>query len=321
MHECYGFAVDCRADESAAAVVRRFFGPDRSDRGAGSRLRVGIEVRDRGGPAPTTPRYFPAGWELADPVVIDLGRSAAEVSPAAGTIRIGLHPADLADPIVWGRWLLEKSFLITALRSERHYGLHAGAVTLSGLPVLVAADSGVGKSTFVAWALRHGAGFTGDDAMIRHLGETPGGFWGYPRAAYLSPDTIAGWPELAGAATAPVPGRDKTRVEWPPALAGRLSSRVRPAAMLFLTRDHHEIRRLDAGQAADRCREDYTAGKTGAGGRRRLEEDVLAQFAGLRLVEFGLTADLDRNLANLAELLAAVGRAPAPLLDHARRGR
>lgn len=302
-HECYGFAVDCRADEPAAPAVRRFFGPDGGGGRAGSRLQVLIEVRDRGGSAPTTPRYFPPGWERNDPVTIDLGRSGAEISPAAGTVRIGLHPADLSDPIVWGRWLLEKAFLITALRSDRHYGLHAGAVTRHGRSVLVAADSGVGKSTFVAWALRHGAGFTGDDAMIRHLDDVPGRFWGYPRAAYLSPDAVAGWPELAGATAVPVPGRDKARVEWPPALAARLSSPIRPAAMLFLTREHHEVRRLDPGQAADRCREDYTAGKPGASARRRVEDDVRAQLVDLRLVEFGLTANLNRNLATLTELL------------------
>jgi hypothetical protein len=317
-HECYGFAVQCWADPAAAAVVQRFFGPQRpagpdgAVEGGGSRLQISVEVRDRAGPAPATPSYFPAGWDRDDPIAIDLGRSEAEISPAARTIRVGLHPADLTDPIVWGRWLLEKAFLITVLRSERHYGLHAGAMTLQGRSVLVAADSGVGKSTFVAWALRHGAGFAGDDAMIRHLADVPGAFWGYPRAAYLSQETIAGWPELAGAPAAPVPGRDKARVEWPPVLAARLASRVRPAAMLFLTREHHEVRRLDVGQAADRCREDYTAGKTGAAARQRVEEDLRAQLASLRLVDFGLTADLDRNLATLTELLEAVDPVTVP---------
>jgi hypothetical protein len=43
-----------------------------------------------------------------------------------------------------------------------------------------------------------------------------------------------------------------------------------------------------------------------------VEEDLRAQLASLRLVDFGLTADLDRNLATLTELLEAVDPVTVP---------
>lgn len=300
-YSCYGYRVECSAHPDASAVVRRFFGAPVAAASPAVRVRVDVVAADGG--EPTTPPYFPPDWEHADPVVIDLGRSTAAISPAAGTVDVSLAEADLGNPIVWGRWLLEKAFLLLTLRSPEHYGLHSGAIVVDGHTVVVTADSGVGKSTFAAWGLRRGAGFLGEDALVRHLGDDTGRFFGYPRAAYLGPELVSGWAELAGGAA--VPGRDKMRVEWPAAFAGRLVESGVPVALLVLTRAHQEVRPLTVDETVALCRSDFAAGKPAGPVLDRVEADVRARFSTMRLAEFGLGSDLDLNYERLRALLAA----------------
>lgn len=301
--ECYGFAVEWSCDDRAQEMMERFFGRRPSPCHASTHTRVRVAVTGADAPAPQPPPYFPNGWESAEPIVIDLGRSRAVVSPADSTVDVELAHADVGDPVVWGRWLLEKAFLMLALRSPGHYGLHAGAVGIGDRAVIVTAESGVGKSTFCAWAMREGAVFAGDEALIRHLHEEPGIYWGYARAAYLAPELIDALPQLACARTAPVPARSKLRVEWPEALEARLAPRIRATALLVLTRTHAEIRPLTVGAAAAHCREDFSAGKQDRAALERVEEEVRNDLERLQLLEFGLGPDLDANYRRLREIL------------------
>ncbi|MEI5097691.1 hypothetical protein RB200_02260 [Streptomyces sp. PmtG] len=306
-YEFYGYRVVCAAPPEAEAVVDRLFGaPLRPDDTARPwtprtvRLSVELTGTDRD---PVPPPYFPPHWDTSDEVVLDTGSSRATVNPAHGTVRVTLARSDLHDPIVWGRWLVEKAFLVLTLRSERHYGLHAGALSVDGRAALVTAASGVGKSTFTAWGLFQGADFAGEDAMMRHLDDPEGRFWGYPRCAYLDPALIKSRPELADARAVPVPARDKSRVEWPVRYASRLRPAVRPRALLVLTRDHQTVRPLGADAVLDLCREDFAAGKDDPAVVERVESDLRALLADMAVVEFGLSTDLDANFARLSAVL------------------
>jgi hypothetical protein len=304
LRECYGYAVDCRYDPSAEDVVTRFFGPESSLSWSGAKIRVDIEVAPTAAEAPVPPPYFPDGWDTADEIAIAVSDSEAVVRYASGHVSVRLGPVGVRDSVVWGRWLLEKAFLLLTLRSSDHYGLHAGGFTVDGHAVLCTADSGVGKSTFAAWALRRGAAFGGDDAMVRHLDDPSGAFFGYPHAVYLASQLLGGWPELAGATADPVPRRDKLRVQWPPALRSGLRSRVEPTAMVFLTRDHHDIRPLSVADAVERCWEDASVGKA-AEALPAVRADLSDRLAGMPRVEFGLTTDLDGNYNRLVRLVGA----------------
>ncbi|MFE0174046.1 hypothetical protein ACFWZ2_17165 [Streptomyces sp. NPDC059002] len=307
-YEFYGFRVACTVPPEAEAVVGRLFGtPLPSGAGAPSSwtpdtVHLSVELTDTDR-APVPPPYFPQDWDTSDEVVLDTVSSRAVVSPARRTVRVTLARTDLDNPIVWGRWLVEKAFLVLTLRSDRHYGLHAGALSVDGRAALVTADSGVGKSTFTAWGLFQGADFAGEDAMMRHIDDTEGRFWGHPRCAYLDPALIKSRPELADAQAAPVPARDKSRIEWPALYASRLRPAVRPGALLVLTRDHETVRPLPVDAVLDLCRSDFAAGKEDPAVLQRVESDLRALLSDMALVEFGLSTDLDANFVRLAAVL------------------
>ncbi|WKX74002.1 hypothetical protein [Streptomyces sp. XD-27] len=307
LYEFYGYRVACTAPDEAQAVVTRLFGAPLAPGGTApwpdaATVRLTVEVTGTGRET-VPPPYFPPRWDTLDEVVIDTGGSTAAITPARHTIDLTLSRADLDDPIVWGRWLVEKAFLILTLRSDRHYGLHAGALSVEGRAALVTADSGVGKSTFTAWGLLHGAHFAGEDAMMRHLDDPEGRFWGYPRVGYLDPALIKSRPELAEARTAPVPARDKHRLEWPASFASRLKPAVRPRALLILTREHQEVRPVSVEAALELCRSDFSAGKQDPGVLARVEDDLREQLFGMTVLEFGLSSDLDANHARLTAVL------------------
>ncbi|MFC7817148.1 hypothetical protein ACIF9R_15945 [Streptomyces sp. NPDC086080] len=313
LYEFYGYRVTCTAPDEAWAVITRLFGaplavaadePEETGPWHGAAtVELTVEVTDGHGRETVPPPYFPPHWDTLDEIVIDTGGSTAAVAPARHTIHLALSRDDLDDPIVWGRWLVEKAFLILTLRSDRHYGLHAGALSVAGRAALVTADSGVGKSTFTAWGLLRGAHFAGEDAMMRHLDDPEGRFWGYPRVGYLDPALVKGRPELAEARTAPVPARDKHRLEWPAAFESRLQPAVRPQALLILTREHREVRPVRVVDALESCRSDFAAGKQDPVVLARVEDDLREQLSGMAVFEFGLSPDLDANHARLASVL------------------
>jgi hypothetical protein len=308
LYEFYGYRVACTVPPEAEAVVGRLFGaPLRPGDVARSpwtpqTVNLSIELTDTDR-EPVPPPYFPEHWDTSDVVVLDTGSSRAAITPARWTVRVTLARSDLNDPIVWGRWLVEKAFLVLTLRSDRHYGLHAGALSVDGRAALVTADSGVGKSTFTAWGLFKGADFAGEDAMMRHIDDTEGRFWGYPRCAYLDPALIKSRPELADAPAAPVPARDKNRIEWPALYESRLRPAVRPRALLVLTRDHETVRPLEVDAVLDLCRSDFAAGKDSPAVLEQVESDLRVLFSDMTVLQFGLSTDLDTNFERLAAVL------------------
>ncbi|MFB8139392.1 hypothetical protein [Streptomyces parvus] len=307
-YEFYGYRVACTVPEEAASVADRLLGAsvlpggDAGQAWTPQTVHLSFELTDTDR-EPVPPPYFPEHWDTSDVVVLDTGSSRAVITPARWTVRVTLARSDLDNPIVWGRWLVEKAFLVLTLRSDRHYGLHAGALSVDGRAALVTADSGVGKSTFTAWGLFNGADFAGEDAMMRHIDDPEGRFWGYPRCAYLDPALIKSRPELADAPTAPVPARDKSRVEWPASFESRLRPAARPRALLVLTRSHETVRPLGVAAALDLCRDDFAAGKDDLAVRERAESDLRSLLSDMTILQFGLSTDLDTNFERLAAVL------------------
>jgi hypothetical protein len=307
IYEFYGYRVVCEAPAEAESVISSLFGaplePSSGHQWPGSGeafLSVELVHSARGR---VIPPYFPQNWDTLDQVVIDTGSSTATISLAQRMVRVTLARSDLDDPIVWGRWLIEKAFLILTLRSDRHYGLHAGALVLNGRGALVTADSGVGKSTFTAWGLLRGAEFVGEDAMMRHLDDAESRFWGYPRCAYLDPALIKGSPALEGARTAAVPARRKYRIEWPESFESQLRTSIYPSALLILTRDHADIRPVEVDEATEVCRSDFSAGKRDPRVLEQVESDLREQLSRMKILEFGLSPDLDINFARIKSAL------------------
>lgn len=322
IRECYGFRVVCSVHPEALGVVDAFFGPagPDPDRGPAQEVRLAFDVVG----STDVPSSDPPHTEeviAADPVVIDTGGSRAVITPGDWSATITLSRRDLADQIVWGRWILERLFLYLVCRSPRHYPLHAGAVGLDGRTVLVSAPTGTGKSTLCFWCLHRGFDLLGEDIMVRHLDDPPGRVWGHPRVVYLDAGTLARAPELDPALISPVDGAGKSRVRLPENLAGRLHPRADPASVLFLARpddrDHDgsgaparagHVRALSVDEAVERCRDDVMTGKPDPGVRSDVERDLRALLGAVPLRELTLTTDLDDGVA------AARAQLRAPLL-------
>jgi hypothetical protein len=314
VHECYGFRIACTLDPRARDVVDRFFGPPLHDRAdqphvAAPTARLTIDVNDSTAAAVEPPHT--AEVIASDPITIDTGSSRAVIDPAAWSATVSLAGKDLDDPIVWGRWILERLFLYLVCRSPRHYPLHAGAIAAEGQVALISAATGVGKSTFTWWARRRGAQLLGEDIMVRHLDDDAvARFWGYPRAVYLSGELVSSSPELAGAVTAPVDGARKYRVELPDRLAaGRTAAQ--PTCLVFLARgedgpERPAIRRLSPAEAVDRSREDFSTAKGDPSVLAAVSADLLSSLAGLTILELTLSSDLDASYDLLLSALRDV---------------
>jgi hypothetical protein len=313
--EIYGIRVDCAADPRAIRVVDAFFGPPSPPRGAGApSLRLVVRVVDEAA-APTVEPPHTEEVIAADPIVVDTGGSRCVFDPAAGTATVDLCAADLDDPIVWGRWILERLALYLVCRSPRLYPLHAGAFVTGGSAgghaVLVSGPTGMGKSTFTHAAVRRGAHLVGEDIMVRdRYDEVPGRVWGYPRALYLSADRLAGSDALAGAVTAPVDGGGKFRVSVPGSLAPRLRPSIVPTAVVFLARggatvEPLSVEPLSVDEAVERCRDDVATGKAGESTLAAIEADLRGLLKDRPVLQLAMSADLDASYDALLATLAA----------------
>jgi hypothetical protein len=300
---CYGFPVEIAAHPDAVGVVDAFFGPQTGADAAAPTVTLVVDVAEEP-PGVTVEPPHTLEVIAADPIVVDAGSSRATVEPAGWRVHLTLGRGDLDDDIVWGRWLLERIFLYLVCRSPRHYPLHAGALVVDGRVALVSAATGVGKSTFTYWALRSGAELAGEDIMVRHVDGAGGALWGYPRAVYLSPEWIARCPELAGTVQVEVPGKGKSRIRIPDALAGRLRPGVHPDCVVFLSRDGEPgARRLDVAEAVERCRDDIGTAKTDPGLLAEVERDLEKYLGDLPIWELTLADDLDAGYAELRDLV------------------
>ena len=91
--------------------------------------------------------------------------------------------------------VLEALALFMLARRDRD-PLHAAAVVRGGTALLLAAPSGVGKSTLVYAAARAGLRILSEDAVFLQL--DPFRVWGMPRFVHLTPGSVRFFPELEG---------------------------------------------------------------------------------------------------------------------------
>ncbi|MFD7626288.1 hypothetical protein ACFV7Q_09605 [Streptomyces sp. NPDC059851] len=292
--ECYGIRVDLLTDPDALPLVDEFFGPPATAfADSGTRLDLEITVSDEPPARPSTEPPHNAEVLTADPIVIDTGGSRAVIDPTAWKATVTLARTDLDDPVVWGRWILERLFLYLVCRSERHYPLHTGAIGIDGRTALISAPTGVGKSTFTYWAAHRGAVLYGEDIMVRHLDEAEPLIWGHPRVTYLSPDLIARCPELDAVPRAGIDGGRKYRLGLTGAPGLELDPAARPDAVVFLTQGEPSLRDLDLDEAVERSRGDFSTAKSDPALLTEVETDLRTVLGGLPVWELGLSLDLD----------------------------
>lgn len=309
VRQIYGIRVRCAADPRAVPVLDAFFGPAR-DPGQDGRGPAGAPVLaltvtvvdDRADPGVEPPHTEEV--IAADPIVIDTGRSRCVFDVDAGTADLTLAVDDLADPVVWGRWILERLALYLVCRSPRLYPLHAGGFRLNGHDILVSGPTGMGKSTFTHHALRRGAEVAGEDIMVRDLrDERPGRVWGYTGALYLTPDRLTASGELAGAERAAVNDAEKLRVTVPAALRPRLRDALVPDHVVFLARGDATVRPLTVDEAVERCRDDISTGKRDPAVLAAVEADLRVLMRDRPIWELAMSSDLTASLDALLSAL------------------
>jgi hypothetical protein len=149
--------------------------------------------------------------------------------------------------------------LSAALRQQRRYELHSGAVIepTSGVGVLIVGPSGSGKSTMSVHLASAGWPFLTDDVLL--LGLDPDGVAAWPlrRRFAITPDTYAASPYLQ--ARTPLGALEIQQGKRPFAphdvFAGEFRDRCRPGVVLFpaLTRaDRTAVQRLAPGDTMAR---------------------------------------------------------------------
>ncbi|MFQ5610870.1 MAG: hypothetical protein ACE5H9_01910 [Anaerolineae bacterium] len=98
-------------------------------------------------------------------------------------------------------------FNTVAARLRSHYLIHAGAVSLDGQGIILAGDSGLGKTTLVLELVRRGFKFLSDESAA--LGRADRRLHPFPRSLGLTPGTL----ELAGR-EATMAGAPNGRAKW-----------------------------------------------------------------------------------------------------------
>lgn len=103
--------------------------------------------------------------------------------------------------------------LLWALRERRFFDLHAAAVVPArGGPIVIAGDSGMGKTTLTLSFLEAGFKYLGDDRVLIRPGRGAPAVFSYPRAFHLGANTMRAFPRLAGRAQVLEAG-EKQRVD------------------------------------------------------------------------------------------------------------
>lgn len=310
LRECYGFAVQCSAHPDAKAVIDEFFGADiaaRPDRPVtvAPVVRLTVEVTDDA-KAPTVNPPHTVELMRNDPIEVDTGGSRAVLRVAESTAHITLARRDLDDPIVWGHWILERLFLYLVCRSPRHYPLHAGAIGVDGRSAIVSGPTGAGKSTFSYWAHRGGADLISEDIMVRHLGDRPGRFWGYPHAVYLDREVFQRSPELAGVPRVDYYDGDRSRVSLAAVPQQRLRSAAEPSCLVFLARGEAAVRDVGADEAVERSRDDFATAKDDEAVVAEVEADLRRWLADRPAIELTVPDDLDAGYDLLRKTLKSL---------------
>jgi serine kinase of HPr protein (carbohydrate metabolism regulator) len=129
--------------------------------------------------------HTPGSFAIADP---DRREALAYVSDTLASDRAHFRLA-----------VLESLVLALASQFDR-VPVHAAAVARNGSALLLAARSGVGKSTLAYAAHAAGLAVMSDDTVWVQRSPRPH-VWGMPRRIHLTPGSERFFPELAGAAT------------------------------------------------------------------------------------------------------------------------
>lgn len=204
--------------------------------------------------------------------------------------------------------------LAFALRHHGVFHLHAAALDDGAGAVLVAGQSGVGKTTLALALLEAGLAWLGDDAA--YLAERDGAPWlvGVPRRFHVRPETLSAFPRVAERAGSPDgTGRRELDPEavWP----GRRRRGARPpVALLFPevgARPDTVATRLGEADALGRLIEASALLVVDGVARRAEHLALLGRLAGrLPALRCELGQDLLRAPAEVARrILAALGPA------------
>lgn len=152
-------------------------------------------------------------WRDGPLVVVSDGVHGGCVDLVDGTITLHAREATLeACWLALHRCL--RTLLGAALAHQGRFGVHAGAVSIDGLAVLIFGPSGAGKSTLTTHLARAGAALLADDTA--YVSAPPLVISGWPERSRLRSDE-GGAPLLPDGKRALVPGRGHTGPH-PPAL-------------------------------------------------------------------------------------------------------
>lgn len=135
----------------------------------------------------------PEGWALFD------GASRIGVASDGRTVDIALHPSSL-DDLDAVRVVGVMAAVLLAMRRHGLFHLHGGCVRRAdGVTVLVAGDSGHGKSTTTLAMLEPGACIVGDDTLLLRATDAGVEVHGFPRWFHVTETTwrAFGWLEEA----------------------------------------------------------------------------------------------------------------------------
>lgn len=205
--ELAGLVIEVRAPADLAPVVEPLFEACRlAPEAAAVELRVEALAAAEPVARPDARSLFyasqwhahptPDGWALYD------GRSRIDVTGDGQQVTARLHPASLSDPDEV-RVVGVMAAVLLALRVHGLYHVHGGCVRRAdGTVVLVAGDSGHGKSTTTLTLMEPGAQVLGDDTLLLRQGEAGVEIHGFPRWFHVTDATWRAFPWLAAAEVA-----------------------------------------------------------------------------------------------------------------------
>ncbi len=186
-------------------------------------------------------RYFEEAGEL---YVDHPAGARLRCHPAAGLARFSLPPDDRSCVSLATHPMFTVA-MIEVLKQRGRFSVHAGCAAVGDRAVLVAGPSGAGKSTLAVAMARAGMAFMADDTVFITRSAGTVEVLGFPDEVDLTDQTLAMYPELAGAAQAPtITGREKRSLRLEDALPVTMALRGRPAALVLPTVAHTDHSRL-----------------------------------------------------------------------------
>ena len=145
--------------------------------------------------------YFDASQQLYLEVP---GRGRALCDVKSRRVRISYPESEACDP-----WLLAHLFftipLAELLKRFGLYMVHAAGLAVAGKGLLVAGQSGAGKTTLALALLRAGFDFLADDTVFLSLGKSGLRILAFPDEVDVTAQTLGFFPELQRQAHAPKP--------------------------------------------------------------------------------------------------------------------